>query len=171
MLLKFRSSIKPELLKKTLFRGTMLGGIGIGILIIAALVLPLHILEIWGFPILVCGLLLIAIDLIPYRRLSQLELSPYELHFNGKTLIFFKKGDALFEIDIHSIESLEYVEKNQIYGWKIRLKRPIENKIRVVAPRAQFETFYSRYLQKIEDCDLFLPYFSKRSFDELKDSL
>jgi len=166
---KIRSSIKPKLLRVTLKKGALIGGAGALTLLLAGTLLPLEQLKIWGLPALVVGFVLISVGLLPYRKLTRLELKPHELHYDGEFFLFLQQGKPLFKIPEESVEKMCYVEKEQMYGIAIWLKRPIEEKVRVLQPHFQFEAFVSDSAQRFEGCDLFLPYFTERSWKELED--
>lgn len=140
-------------------------------IILGGTLLPLEQLKIWGIPIFFVGIILIAIGLLPYRQLTRLQLKPHELRYDGHFLLFLKQGKPLFKIAEESVEKIEYVEKETLYGLAIRLKRPLEEKVRVLQPRFNFAAFASDSAQRFEGCDLFLPYFTKRTCEELKTRL
>ncbi len=155
----FYSSIKPKLMKKTLMRGTLLGSAGVLVILGGGTMLPIAQLEFWGLPILLAGLLLIAVGLVPQRKLAKLEINPHEIHFDGERVLFLQNADTVFDLPFSGIEKIDYLENKQLYGWGLRLKKPIENTL--TKKGATFIT------QHFEGYDLFLPYFTKRSLAEL----
>lgn len=114
------------------------------------------------------GLFFIAIGLLPYRKLSKLQLKPHEIHFDNDTLIFLKEGKPLFKIASLSIEKMSYLEREHLYGVGIWLKKPMEQKIKVLQSKFNFAAFMRDSMQRFGGCDLFLPFFSKHTFEELK---
>jgi hypothetical protein len=167
--LKLRNSIKPALIHFTLIRGTVLGAIGICLILYTGIFLPPIALQYWGSLILLVGGGLITWGLLPYRRLRRLEVKPYEIvAVENKALHYLSNGKSLFSIPTQSIHRITYFEKNKDYGIAIHLKYPLPEKIRVQDVRFNFDAFQKKSLKKY-DCDLFLPYFSERSWRALKD--
>ena len=163
-----RSSIHSELLNHTLKRGTVLGGSGVFLFLMGGTILPLELLSLWGIPFFTVGLFFIAIGLIPYRKLARLQLTPHEIHFDGKTLLFLKQGKPLFKIDVPSIEKINYLEREHLYGMGIWLKKPINEKVKVLQSQFNFAAFTTDSMHRFQGCDLFLPFFTKRSFEEFQ---
>ena len=164
--LTLRSTIRPQLMRKTLFRGGILALIGIFILMYAGIFLSISTLRLWGFPIFLCSLTLITIGLLPYRELSKLEVQPFILKaYDLEYLEYIEKGKSILTIPFVSIEDIIYVDNSEDYGIGIRLKKPSPSKIKIHDPRFNVHDF-----QKNEHnlrIDLYFPYFSKRSFNEL----
>ncbi len=150
-MLILRSAIKEELLFNFLKRGTALALIGILPLLFGALFLNTSQLGNWGLLIYFFSMGLIALGLIPYRRLLRLQKSPNELILcQDDTLIFKRRGKQLLKIPFHEIAQVRFIEENKIYGIGIDLKinRPTK--------------------KKQLGCDFFFPYFTKRSFERMK---
>lgn len=128
-------------------------------------------ISLFGIPIFITGLALIAIGLLPYRRLLRLQLKPHEIHDEGEYLIFLQQGKPLFKICKKNIQKIAFLKKENIYGLGVWLKRPLEEKIKVLQPNFDFAAFMADSVQRFEGCDLFLPYFTERSCEEIKDQL
>src|ERR1700722_11997007 len=119
-------------MRKMLLRGTFLGGMGAFLLLLTGTLLPTSLLTFLGLPTLIISSLLIGLGLFPYRTLSRLETRPHELSTDGNTLFFAKSGRLLFKISLTSIEKMEYLEKGDLYGVAIHLKRVCCDKVVVV---------------------------------------
>lgn len=145
----------------------MLSGGGAFLLVLGGTILPLELLSLWGIPFFLIGLFFIAIGWLPYRQLTRLQLKPHEIHYDGSTLLFLKQGKPLFKIASMSIDKISYVEREHLYGIGIWLKRPIEERVKVLQPHFNFAAFVSDSMHRFEGCDLFLPFFSERSYKEL----
>lgn len=158
-------------MKQTLKQGGWIAVLGALIIILGGTMIPLAYLNIWGIPLFFVGLILIAIGWLPYRKLQRLELNPHLLQYDGEMLLFLREGKPLFKIAEKSVAQLDYVEKDLLYGVAIKLKRPIEEKVRVLQPRFNFEAFAADSASKFQGCDLFLPFFTKGSVTEIKDLL
>ncbi len=162
---KIRSCITRELKGHTVRKGGLIGGFGATSLLLGTLFLP----KSWSPVIFLVSLVFIVIGLYPYRRLTLLESKPHTLAIEGALLHFSRSGKSLFKIPLSTIEQTQYVEKDHLYGVTIKLKRPIENKVVVTDQRFKFDAFATDSATRFEGCDLFLPYFSKRAHQELKD--
>jgi hypothetical protein len=170
-MLTLRSSVKTPLLRFVLFRGTFLAGVGSLFLFYGGLFLPVSMLNTWGILIFCVGLGLITLGLLPYRRLRRLEMQPYQLKVdNGHFLHFLSKGRLILSIPLCAIEKTLYIEKEHLYGIGIVLKHPPPERVVVHDPSFQMVK-YQRKSQKRYGCDLFIPYFSRRSYSDLVEVL
>ena len=164
-----RSSILPSLSYQVLLRGTLLGGVGALSLLLAGAFLPPQKMQVWGPFFFLVGLGMIAWGLLPYKRLKRLEEKPYRLSLEGDEWLHFScGGKALLSIPIGSIESMKYDEKGLIYGIGIVLKNPVPHKVMIQDPSFNMIRFLD-WSRKQHGCDLFLSYFSRRSFQSLQD--
>lgn len=162
MQIKLFSSVKPALLRKTLLRGSLLGGLGAFILLLAGTLLPLAALKLWGIPAFISALLFIALGLIPYKVLVRLEENPYLLTFDGQTIELERKEHVLFSLPATAVEKLTFVEKEHYYG------------IAIVADLDKISVdpaFLTVSKERCPEATLFCPYFSERSLAELAESL
>lgn len=167
--LTLRSSIKASLKKQTIIRGTILGGLGISLWLFGAIALPENTLNFWGWPILLIGGILIVIGLLPYRRLSRLENRPHEIVVTDlEELYCSMHGTPFFKIALENIEEMAYLDDENRYGIGLWIKLPKNKYIEVLYPSLVLET-YLKDCQKHYFCDVFLPFFSKRSFEELEE--
>lgn len=166
-----RSSIHTPLMRLTLWRGTILAGVGVSFWVISAIFFTPEQLQKWGWVIFLLGLALITWGLLPYRRLRNLELNPYSLMIEeGRWLHFSAKGELLFSLPLSDIRRYAYIEKGNDYGIGLWLKNPLSEKIAIHSKNFDFEKYRKRSLRH-QNCEIFLPYFSKRSFQVFSDSL
>lgn len=163
--LRLRSTIKPSLLRRVLLRGSILAILGACILLYANIFISVDELSTWGLLIVCIALTLIAIGLIPYRKLTRLERHPYEM-IAAEQIVTLKKDNPLFSFPINSIEKIAYIEQDNSYGIGIWLKNP--EKILLHIPKFEMNRFKLK-TQQHDSCDLFLPYFSERSCKSLED--
>lgn len=164
--MKLRSSVSEPLLKKALFRGTAISATGVILLFIAGAFLPKALLITFGLPTLIISSMLIGYGLLPYRKLSRLQMRPHELVWTESHLLFAKEGKPLLKIPHSIVEKLEYGENAKGYGLKISLRRPLAEKISIL--QKNFDLKAAVALARTSfDCDLFLPYFTKKSVAEL----
>lgn len=161
----WRSSVKPKVLRSTLLKGSLLAGSGALMLLLAGTFFPLSQLKIWGLPILIASLIFITLGLLPYRRLTQLETSPDELQLDEKALTLFRKKKPLLQLPLSLIAHVHYLENSSTYGLCIHLKSASQEKIKLFEKALEKGTFVR------EGCDVFFPYFSERSSQELNEHL
>lgn len=161
-----RSCITKELKRETLKKGagfTLSGGA----LILCIAFLPLPLLKLIGLPLFALACLLIAIGLVPYRRLLLLELNPFELAIHNNKLIFYQKNIPLFALENEHVADLLYQE-GHLYGILAQLNKPLRGKIKVLTKRTRFFAYMGRWQRQYAEGVLFFPYFSKHSFEELR---
>lgn len=144
------SSVHPSLLKKVLFKGFLLGLIGVLIILFSGTFLPPNILKIWGVWVFILGITLIAWGLIPYRKLSRLAAKPNQILVSKDHLEYYSGGILKMSLLLQTIEKWDFIQQGTMYGIRIEIKSK------------------SNDLEKEE---IFLPYFSKRSFNELKEMI
>jgi hypothetical protein len=151
-----------------LLRGSAIAGIGALILLIAGATVPPQDLSIWGWPIIIVSFGLIAIGLIPYRRLSRLEDKPSKLVLTDDNEIIYIVNDRKrVTIPYDSIEKMEYLKNSNIYGIGLWLKK--NNNLKPVVHDPLFNAIgHQKIAQKRFGCDLFLPFFSERALAELQ---
>lgn len=162
--LKFFTSISNKILKKTLFRGVFLSFLGMALLLAAAIVFPPAELKTSGFFLFLVSMALLAIELIPYRRLQKEQENPDFLLLEEETLSFYKNGKLLILIPLASIKKLSYCSNESLYGLCFSLD-PEKEKAKVMSKR--LDPLYLS--KKKEGIDLFLPYFSEQTFESIKD--
>jgi hypothetical protein len=163
--LKLRSSIKPSLKQSILYKGTLLASIGTFAMVYSGIFIPASELERYGIFIVCLGIGFIALGLLPYRRISKLEKEPHEIYIVEEgSLNFLSKGKLLFTIPLDAILKIEHRDQKKDYGIALWLKESSEisdtNHITL-----------KKISQDTRGCDLFLPYFTKRSYDLLLEFL
>ncbi|MFZ0565073.1 MAG: hypothetical protein WAM28_02660 [Chlamydiales bacterium] len=163
-----RSSISPQLIGRTLKKGGFIAAAGAFLIILGGTFLPINQLKIWGIPIFLVGMVLIAIGFLPFKKLYRVQCKPHELSYDGESFIFLERGKPLFKIPEASIQKIAYLEKNNLYGLAIWLKHPIVEKVRVLQPHFDIEAFTRDSATRFEGCDLFLPYFTQRSWQNME---
>lgn len=166
--LKVRSSIKPILLQNAVMRGTILGILGLCLLLVGGILLPPSLLRYWGLPLLLLGGGLIAWGLIPYRRLRRLELRPNELvAVEDRLLTYFSNGKPVLSIPLVSIREISHLDSESDYGIKVMLESPLPEKVVIHDPEFDIDLFQQKSLVDY-NCDLFFPYFSKNALEALQ---
>src|ERR1700722_98799 len=105
-----RSSIHSTLMRRVLFRGTWIAGIGASLFLFAGLFATPAILHVWGLPLFLAALAAIAYGLLPFCRLKRLETNPYVLNLEGEWLHFMAKGKPVLSIPIQSIKTIAWIE-------------------------------------------------------------
>ncbi len=106
-------------------------------------------------------LLCIYTGIAPYKRLCQLEKSPFKLEVIDDRVTLFKKNDPLMSIRLKEIEKAEYINTSLFYGVGMKINTNPSIKYNPVSKH--------RYLMK--DYDIVLPYFSEKQLGQLKSRL
>jgi len=167
--IKLRSAIKQEFFKHLLFRGTLLAGLGAALLLFSGALIPEEKLILWGIPIFCLGFALITAGLLPYRQLKKLETAPNEIVIkDDDSFMFCHERKPTFSVPFASVEKMEYIKKGSIYGIGIFLKDNLEKKLIIYNSGFDARKYQASCKYKY-GCDLFLPYFSERSFEDLMD--
>jgi hypothetical protein len=164
---QIRSTITSQLLKDSLIHGMALAIPGTVLLVWSGIWLPATSLGVWGFAIFVVGLWLITRGLAPYRKLLQLQAHPHLIIMDDEALHFLKKGQATLSIPRLSIDSINFQDDLASYGIAVRLAKKSGKKIVVQDSKLNGDAFLQDSRERF-NCDLFLPYFSKRSFEKIK---
>lgn len=164
--MKLSTQIDPTLKRKVLFQGASLGATGALWLLITGLFFPVSFLSKWGVVIFFSGIGLIHLGLTPYRKLNRLELAPYHVRISKETFCYKEQGRLLFSIPLHIIQHIRFTQKKRIYGIAIFLKRPLQEKILIHHSHFYLKRFHEKSLYRYQ-CDFFLPYFSKKTFDQI----
>jgi len=160
------TQIDPALKRKVLFRGIFIGGLGALWLFVTGIFVPVSLLSKWGVAIFFLGIGLIHLGLTPYRKLNRLELSPRHIQISKESVCYKENGHPLFSIPLRIIQQIRFVKKKRIYGIAILLKKPMQEKILIHHPRFPMKKFHEKSLYRYR-CDFFLPYFSKKTFDQI----
>ena len=160
--LTLRSSIRPSLMRYSLWRGAILAGIGVILLLTGGAFLPAAPMKIWGLPLFLVGIALITWGWLPYRRLRRLEMNPHRLIIEKDWLHFSANNQTLLSIPWESVAQFKYMENGRNYGMGIELKKPLPQQIIV---HAGGKGGYGMPVWKCYGCDLFLPYFSERAME------
>lgn len=165
--IRLYSSIKAPLKRQVLFRGTVLAFIGVLFLLWASIYLLPPELDTWGLVILLISSGLIIYGLLPYRKLTYLENHPNEIIMDSDASvhIIFKRK-LMFSVPHFNWENFEYIEKKDMYGIGMHLELGDLEKIVIYDQRFDIVSYQKESLKNY-NCDLFLPYFTKKSYNLL----
>lgn len=156
------SSVKTGMKKKLLFRGIALATVGALLFLISGAFLQERILGTIGLPLFLFVGSLVALGMVPYRKLLIIETKPHKIVAEeDKTLSFFLHGKQMLSLSRKQIDRIAYFEKPLFYGIAIHLKKEKETHFH---PKMNV---FSNQIKREYQCDLFLPYFSQHSFDSL----
>lgn len=169
IVLTLHSSIRPSLKKNVLMKGSLLALCGVSLWLYGGVFLSIATLTNWGWPILILGGALVTWGLLPYRRLTLLENVPHKIIVTDvEELVFYMKDSPLLKIPLDDITEMAYLDNDKQYGIGIWLKKPVSKNFEVLQADLDIEKYLDN-CQKKYFCDAFFPFFSKRSFQELKD--
>jgi hypothetical protein len=164
------TSIQSDFKRRILLRASVLGGIGALLLVGGGAFIPPAQLALWGVPLVLLAIILIAGGMVPYRRLCKLELSPDRLEVTDVLLLFRKERLAL-TIPFEAIESLSFVQTSSYYGVRIGLKPHPAQKLRIHLPLGNAALRRGGGKKGEIHWDLFLPFFSRESVLQLQTRL
>ncbi len=160
------STIRPELKKAYLQRGTILGLLGIAIFICMGLSLSPKATNGWGLFGFFASGALITLGLRPYRRLTSLETKPHQLRIEPSGEIFFFYANKPFlMLPAKCIRQLQYRDVKDSYGIVVDLHDPAC--IRKMNPGLNLETYIASTRRRYGG-DVFFPLFSHRSLDTIE---
>lgn len=166
-----RSTISSQLMKSTLLKGFCLAFIGILGLLFGGIFLSVSNLKLWGWILFLLCLGLITLGLLPYRRLSRLQLKPSEFVLvDSDYFVFYSKGKKIMTIPLQAVARLSYIEQPKLYGIALWLKHSPHFPIIIHQDHQETDTLREKG-QQIGKADLFFPYFNQRAYEELRDWL
>ncbi len=166
--LTLHSMVKPELKKSLLLRGSVLAAMGGALLLFSGAMIPPAGLEVWGWPIVILSFGLIAVGLMPYRRLCRLESRPSKLLLTDDNEIIYLFNDRKrVTIPYEAVKKMEYLQNDGLYGVGIWIDLSASKKVVVHDPTFNYQS-HQRVAKRRFGCDLFLPFFSERAFNQLK---
>jgi|GEM_PF-2194641 len=162
-----RSTISSPLLRSVLFKGFTLAFLGIFILVLAVIFIPASTLQRWGWLLFLLSFSSLTLGLLPYRRLSRLQLKPHKLVLvDLNHLAFYSRGEKILTLALQSISKISYVDHARHYGIAISLKPPPIAPIVIHQPLKEVKFFRHKGCKE-EKSDLFFPYFSPSAYHEL----
>jgi hypothetical protein len=165
--IKLFSTIKPTLLRATLFRGTIFASLGVLLLIIVTTYFSVEVMMSWGVLFLFVGGGLMVYGLIPYRRLNKMEDDPSELILiDDEYLQLMTFGKQQYTIPLKMIQKTEYIDKGNDYGIAIWFVQDTDHKVIVHNQRMNM-AHHLKICKKQYGCDLFIPYFGRRAYTRL----
>lgn len=164
----FSSSISSALMRQALMRGFSLGFLGALILLIPGSFLPPALLHKWGWALFLTAIGLITWGLLPYRRLSKLQLNPDKLILvDEEHISYFQQGRKILTLPIESIASVREISVQRFYGIAVEFKTPPIEPIQVHGNSSEVEKMRKQGM-KYGKADLFFPYFTKHTCMELE---
>ncbi|MDP1879461.1 MAG: hypothetical protein Q8K60_00810 [Parachlamydiaceae bacterium] len=165
--IRLKTTISSPFLKHALMKGLWISSIGLVGILIAGVFIPVIYLKTWGWLIFLIGIGFIAGGMIPYKKLSKLQLKPNELLVFSNHLEFYSKGEKKLTIPLNSIDKIEYFENKNFYGIGLFLKHPTPEKI-IIHKNGKWINKIRREGQQYLQSDLFFIYFNRRAFKELQ---
>jgi hypothetical protein len=165
-----QSQVDPALVTRTLARGSVAAGLGIVIILIAGMELPASQLAIWGIPILLLGLALIALGLIPYRIIARRRDNPDILTVTDEGVHYTQMGKPTLTIPFDALARVSYLSNPPAYGVLVKLKEHPTEKVHVHT--RDYDVLRVRHKTRRRfGADLFFPFFQQTEFDELRRGL
>jgi len=162
-----RTSIKPELKRFLLIRGSLLALIGVGLLLYSGVSIEVETLSHWGLAIFLTSILLIAWGLVPYRQITKMEENPNKIVITDDEMLHYHRhGKDVLTFPLSAIKEAHYIEDMGVYGITLTVKEKVPNPaISVIMQKFLFA------LKRRHKFDRFFPFFSERGTKQLKELL
>jgi uncharacterized protein (DUF58 family) len=160
------TTVTAALLRRRLLLGSGIAAAGVAILI-GANFLSSRLLNGWGLLLSLLSILLIALGLIPYRRLTRLQLHPNHIALEEEHLVYLLRNSPRFRLYKEAIQELTFHRRGDEYGIGLQLFAQTAKKIAVVDPSFNMQAFIDRSRRR--GFDLYLPLFSQRAAQELRE--
>lgn len=138
------SSLPTCQYRRILIRGSILGFLGLSLLLFTGLIIPTHLIDPYGKFLAIASLLLISMGMLPVRKMQRLYKFPHKFTFDGNQLTFYKFGKMHWACDLEEIQAIRFFQKNSRRGMKIYLN---------------------------DQTKYFFPYFSEKSVNSLVDNV
>jgi|688.fasta_scaffold96503_3 hypothetical protein len=138
--LLLNTSVSSSLKRHVLFRGTFLAFCGAVLLLLAGIFIPENTLESWGLGILTLGGILVVAGLLPYKKISKLEMKPNQMIIGEGVLRYVNKGRTLLTVPINHVEAITFCQRRYKYGIELKVNKE----------------------------KLFFPYFNQQAFEKIK---
>lgn len=157
-----RCSIFTFLKTRILFRALAFAFLGLCPIAFFGLFADVDLLSSFGLIAFLTGICFIALGFVPFKRLNQLQLFPYELILTQDLLILSKNNKALLSILLKEIKQAFYTKSFFFYGIALKIDtRSIDlNRLRL-----------PKKWKKQKNYDVMLPFFSEKAFLDLKEHL
>lgn len=163
-----QTTISSAILKKALFRGTLLAGLGMVFFFYGGLHLSVDILEKWGLLLWAGGFGCIILGLLPYKKLLKLQLHPHRLIVSEGYLDYYVQEKKMLSIPLEAIQSIDYIDA-PLYGIALLTYTNSVERIRVHDRLSQAQKM--RKQGKVYNTSLFFPYFNHYAFKQLLEEL
>jgi hypothetical protein len=162
---KFRSSIHSSLKKQTLLRGSFIAALGALLIACGGIFLTVQQLGRWGIIIYGLGIALIALGLIPYRRMCRLEECPDQLVVSEDGLwSYYRRNKLIFTLPQKNIKKIDYIDNKSWYGISIACCTVKKLKMKIY----DFKTA-KKFFCKKKSAQIFLPYLSRNTYNALNE--
>lgn len=110
------SVVKGEVKKRLMIRGLLFATVGGLLLLGMGIFAKLEFLSLWGIPSFALGIFLIAFGIIPYRKITKLEIHPHQILFDREALTFISNKGSNATIPYREITKIRYFEGKIRYG-------------------------------------------------------
>ncbi len=159
----FFTSISKEAVQKALRKGMFFASIGAFILVFAGVQLSVQQLGKWGGMLFLIGMGLITWGLLPYRKLSSMQLNPNRMMLNQSLeAVYFIKNQKALSFSIASIASSEWIVDQGIPGILVKFKETLTPPLTIYSGIKEAKKMRKRAKQR--KGDIFFPHFSQASF-------
>ncbi len=162
-----RSVIHSSVLENSLLKGSAIALIGVFLIFISYYhLLPLS--EAWANLFLWAGFLLIAAGLIPYKKLSRLQINPDILYVDDDEAHLIRAKVTRLSIPIEQIVDVAYMDTHGVNGLLLQLEKGHNISIPKDIVKAT-QKLASKDPTKTYSNAILLPHFPERSAIELRE--
>lgn len=157
--MKIQSTIDATTLKKSLFQGTSISALGALLFIVPTLFLSIPYLSRWGLYLFTISFFLIAIGMLPYKRLLKLQITPHVIEFLPEGIALWWKQKKICFISFSHLASIVYQADKKIPGIQLHITG-----IDHYYCHKKIVDRWQQKMQKKYRCDFFIPYISQKSY-------
>jgi hypothetical protein len=156
------TSIKPQILKKSLFIGSSFSITGAFCIVLSGAWLSMDTLQTYGIWILLTSFIVMSLGLLPFRRLKKLSQNPDHIQIHEEYFTVYSQEKKILSIPFNAIQELEYAEYKKRYGMSIFFKDALKEKICIHCRDFDMKSIQKKSRQEW-GCSIFLPFYSERS--------
>lgn len=163
------TSIKPQLKRFVLLRGTLIALAGVALIVYAGAFLGPSTLNNWGLAIFLSGAFFIALGLIPYKRVARIEEAPNKIIVTDRRqLHYYRHGKDVWTLPLEAIEQVVEIDEPGFYGIGLKLSSEYTGALPKLSIIGEI---YARGIRSRHRVDVIFPYFSRHSYRELEETV
>jgi len=162
------AEITQEFRRKYFLRGAFFLLLGVVSLLACSMFLYLNFTYAYFLACFFVGLGSLWIGWSFFQKIAKMDFHPDEIIFYENALGYQRKDKLLFVLPFSAISSLTFISKRNHYGIGFFLKNTQKEKILLNDTNFDLLDFHKNSKKKYR-CDLFFPFFSHGTYEELKE--